>query len=479
MNWRTLPASLVLILSCKISSAAKAGPYHFSDIIPGDRAMGMGGAFGAVADDSSAIYYNPAGLAFAISSNISASVNALQITRRDYQKLFNNKDSFYENSQDIVPTFTGGVLDLTKYVESLHGAFNLQSLTQQSSNQNDFLRRPDIAIEYFHRSAKSQMSEILFGAGLGKRFTPNLGIGFSIGGRQAVHDQQIYQDVSQIITPANVKLVDTVAASKSLFSTLTTNERGTAQAIAVEIGLGTIWSPWSTFSIGLSAYVDVLVKQNLDREIDSLSAFHYNDYSLPASTDFEAKEGVSAADAQRSIDVYTNKVISRLSSNNAQRVLKTSSPPGFISESYEPGLGRSRLRLGFASFPSSRLAFSGDVVWHRSTSEWVGSRSLMTDDVFNVHLGSEYFLSPAFFIRQGLFTNTDARPKELSNASPERIDFYGTSLFLGTQSSDTQFSGGLIYQYGAGEALKIADQRVPKPVREDKFVLGFTATHGL
>ena len=70
MNWRILPASLVLILLCLNHTAANAGPYHFSDILPGDRAMGMGGAFGAVADDSSSIYYNPAGLAFALSSNI-------------------------------------------------------------------------------------------------------------------------------------------------------------------------------------------------------------------------------------------------------------------------------------------------------------------------------------------------------------------------------------------------------------------------
>lgn len=467
------------MISASVIFPANAGPYNFSDILPGDRAMGMGGAFGAVADDSSAVYYNPAGLAFTTSSTISASVNAIQVTKRDYQKLFNNKDSFYESSQDIVPTFTGGVLDLTKYADSLHGAFNLQSLTQQSSNQNDFLRRPDISIEYFHRSAKSQISEILIGAGFGKRFGPNLGIGISLGGRQSLQDSQVYQDVSQIITPTQVKLKDSVAANKSLFSTLTTNERGNSSSIAMEIGAGAIWSPWPAVSLGLSSHIDVLLREGFAKEIDSLSVFHYNDYSLPSVADFEAREGFSAEEVQASLDKLTNKTVGRRSSNNAPRVLKSNTPPGYSSEDFGPGLGRSRTRLSVAAFPSPRLLLAADVVWHRSMTEWVGNRSLITEDVFNVHLGSEYFISPKLFIRQGVFTNTDARPSDLSSQNPERIDFYGTSLFVGTQSAETQFSGGAIYQYGRGEALKISDQKIPKPVREDKIILSFTATHGL
>ena len=441
--------------------------------------MGMGGAFGAVADDSSALFYNPAGLALAVSSTISASVNALQFSKRDYQKLFNNKDSFYEQSQDIVPTFTGAVLDLTKYADALHGAFNLQTLTQQSNNQNDILRRPDIALEYFHRSSKSQSSELLFGAGAGKRLSSDLSIGFSLGGRQAIQDQQIYQDVTQKIQPSLVKLKEPTAREKSLYSTLTTNERVTAQILAAELGTGMIWSPLPTLSVGLSVHYDILIRQSLTAETDSLSLFHYNDYSLPLASDFELADGVSLDEAQKNIDTYSNKKVSRRSSNNQPSPLDSGTAPAFVNNDYGIEPGRSRVRLGLAYFPTPRFLVAGDVVWHRNATEWVLSRALTTQDVFNLHIGTEYFVTPGFFMRNGVFTNFDARPPTLSAKNPERIDFFGLSVFMGTQTSDTQFSGGLIYQHGLGEALKVAGQSVDKPVTEQRFTLAFTATHGM
>ncbi len=44
-------------------AAASAGAVAFNDVRPGARAMGMGTAFGAIADDAYGMYYNPAGSA--------------------------------------------------------------------------------------------------------------------------------------------------------------------------------------------------------------------------------------------------------------------------------------------------------------------------------------------------------------------------------------------------------------------------------
>lgn len=43
--------------------AAPAGAVAFNDVLPGARAMGMGNAYGAIADDAFGVFYNPAGSA--------------------------------------------------------------------------------------------------------------------------------------------------------------------------------------------------------------------------------------------------------------------------------------------------------------------------------------------------------------------------------------------------------------------------------
>jgi LysM repeat protein len=51
------------LLMAVLLAAAPAGAVAFNDVRPGARAMGMGTAFGAIADDPFGMYYNPAGSA--------------------------------------------------------------------------------------------------------------------------------------------------------------------------------------------------------------------------------------------------------------------------------------------------------------------------------------------------------------------------------------------------------------------------------
>ena len=53
---------------------ASADPFHAQTLPLGQRAIGMGGAFVAVADDPSATYYNPAGVAWSSDNTLSASL---------------------------------------------------------------------------------------------------------------------------------------------------------------------------------------------------------------------------------------------------------------------------------------------------------------------------------------------------------------------------------------------------------------------
>ena len=68
---------LTLIFIIKLHAAKVPTAYNSYDgIAPGAKAMGMGYAFSSVADDASAIYYNPAGAALLDKSYLSASYEA-------------------------------------------------------------------------------------------------------------------------------------------------------------------------------------------------------------------------------------------------------------------------------------------------------------------------------------------------------------------------------------------------------------------
>ena len=73
--------------------------------------MGLGGAFGAVADDASAIIYNPAGLGFALSNDLSGSANAFYQRNVRYKKALGTKD-FEEKSSGTLAPFFGGLQKL-------------------------------------------------------------------------------------------------------------------------------------------------------------------------------------------------------------------------------------------------------------------------------------------------------------------------------------------------------------------------------
>lgn len=58
-----------------VASSAKADDTHYQDFLVGGRAIGLGGAYTAIADDSSGVWFNPAGLADVGSTNLQLSTS--------------------------------------------------------------------------------------------------------------------------------------------------------------------------------------------------------------------------------------------------------------------------------------------------------------------------------------------------------------------------------------------------------------------
>lgn len=71
---RLLAAAAVFSLALlAAASTARADDNHYQNYLIGERAVGYGGAFTAIADDSSAVFYNPAGLTQLTKSSLSLS----------------------------------------------------------------------------------------------------------------------------------------------------------------------------------------------------------------------------------------------------------------------------------------------------------------------------------------------------------------------------------------------------------------------
>lgn len=69
------------LLAALSLAAGPAGAVAFNDVLPGARAMGMGSAFGAVADDAFGMWFNPAGTANAPYTQAAGTLGRLQSPR--------------------------------------------------------------------------------------------------------------------------------------------------------------------------------------------------------------------------------------------------------------------------------------------------------------------------------------------------------------------------------------------------------------
>jgi len=110
-------ASLVVfgsLLSLASSRArAEEGPY--SNFLVGERSLGLGGAFVAVADDTSSIFHNPSGLASLGTSSYSGSLWAVIRRTREIQSGYRTDlgtASLDQGRSLSLPSFLGGVVKL-------------------------------------------------------------------------------------------------------------------------------------------------------------------------------------------------------------------------------------------------------------------------------------------------------------------------------------------------------------------------------
>ena len=103
LRHRSVLAALLLAFN---AGNLLADELHYNNILIGDRASGLAGAYTAISDDASGLFYNPAGIVFSEDLQLSASANAYHSTELVYKDVLNGGD-WRRKSDNIVPNYFG------------------------------------------------------------------------------------------------------------------------------------------------------------------------------------------------------------------------------------------------------------------------------------------------------------------------------------------------------------------------------------
>ena len=394
------PAGVILTLT--VSSPVCADFYHYADIIVGDQAASMGGAYGAIADDSSAIYYNPAGLAQVRADAVSASMNAYHGARTLVKDLF--EEDYHRRSGQLVPVFLGGTSQtiLPTGWTAGYGIFvpDSQSVSRDETIHDDALNK----IDRWHHMLKTEETATYIGAAAGRQFgDTSVGFGMNI----IQFDRLFLQTINGRYGPFSGE-----GADPAIFFNQFTTTREELTVLALEPTLGTIQSvgDWRFAVSGRQALI-----------VDQRSKVSVDNYELITSADNDEPTGDDSFN--RAEDVMTKDHPLRSWPGNLRF--------GVARRTFGWDLAADLTYFGAAQKPN--------VVYRRHPvlKLALGAR---TAGGVNTH---------AF----GVFTNADARPEVTKDSASgsEHVSFLGMTYGV-SHSPDpkTRYSLSLMVQLGKG-----------------------------
>lgn len=105
-------------------------------------------------------------------------------------------------------------------------------------------------------------------------------------------------------------------------------------------------------------------------------------------------------------------------------------------------------KIGAAYFPSNAMLISGDISY---TSPVTDTIWLDRQPVVNAAIGMEYYTSPSFAVRCGLFTDRANTKAPAAAADPEHIDLLGISLSGSYFVKGTSLTFGFTDSFGTGQ----------------------------
>jgi long-chain fatty acid transport protein len=396
------------------ANMAMADDFHYTNLLIGDRASGMGGAYTAVSDDATGLYYNPAGIAYTMGRSFSASVNAYYNTEKKYKDVIGG-NGWVRTSSSLLPNYFGVVQPFGKFKVGISYAVPESIIEDQSQTFHDLQlgdsiknlpQNAGVTITSYIINFNNESNTYNFGPSIAMELSDNVSAGFTL-----------YYFQHKNLTILN-QIINTSNGGYELSNLYTHVDEWGLRPI-----LGFMWSPMDKVSVGIAISKVMLLSSNtsVQQTYERRGIAYGVDSNNDGIVDTTQSDVVSLPDGQTSTD--------------EKRKYPT------------------QVSLGIAWFASPSLLVSGDI------NHFTEVKDQMADEVNNIALGAEYYITRNWAVRGGLFTDYANTPKVSSGRinQLEHIDLYGGTISISRFTRNTAVTLGGGYTYGDGKAQIISD----------------------
>jgi long-chain fatty acid transport protein len=358
----------------------------------------MAGAYGAISDDTSGVFYNPAGTRFANGNSVSASGNSLRSETKTYQGALGSAN-YQRDSNTIQPNFFGVVQHMP------FGTFGFSYVITDSTlqQQDQQFINPTPAVSQYTLNYNNEINTYNIGPSLAVDVNKDLKAGATLyyfyKKRKTINNQaQTLTSAGQPVQWDNIYFKDEENGFRPI--------------------LGVIYAPEDAkYSVGLA--------------LSKIFIFSGSQYSQKICRHTVASSGdpcyVSSDSSHQPVQIP---------------IFNSGTAPEYPLEA----------RLGVAFFPSNALLISADIDYFSAVGADAVVYQWNRQAVFNFALGAEYYFSHSFAVRTGAysdFSNVDSQGLAIAD---DKVNLYGLSLSGAWFSKYSSISFGVNYEFGSGDS---------------------------
>jgi long-subunit fatty acid transport protein len=451
-------------LAVLAAQPARADPFHAQTLPLGQRAIGMGGAFTAVADDPSATFYNPAGLVLTNESSLSASLtlNAFdRVTIENGYRTRDGKSTLNHNTATSLPVFVAAIKTLGRRADDgrRRHAIALSSFTRSGRRVSfDLESRGPVSNPGNLETLSIDMTDrtVYYGMSYAYRVTHRLSLGLS----DFVSVLRTHYAEDRIgATLGALGAGGSFASSESKWSSYRVQTLvrsmvwriGALYALNDRLQLGLMFQPPSLHIRGRASVRTRILQNNLASGASTLLNVSESNLISRDPTPWELRLG-SRYELYEWLTIALDGSLYGPTGSRAHPVIAIGprTPNPETSAIAEPG-----------AFISDR--------WYRSFNG-------------NVALGASISLPRTVTIRAGVYSDLSSAPrvpKVSSTYSPPDVHRVGGTLSLGLRNEGYDLSVGAIGVFGVGRGLSFSadatagDAAYARTVVRDRMFLVF------